>query len=95
MKTPKMHRSIQALALAAALLLGAQAAAHAQQPAADPSDVASPDAIITAVYDVISGDAGEARDWNRWYSLFTDGATLSAVALPIPDDYIGTIGAQP
>ena len=48
-------------------------------PAADPADVASIDAIITAVYDVISGDAGEARDWDRWHSLFTEGASLSAV----------------
>ena len=40
--------------------------ATAQQPAADPADVASIDAIITAVYDVISGDAGVARDWDRF-----------------------------
>lgn len=46
---------------------------------ADPADVESIGAIITAVYDVISGDAGEARDWNRWHSLFAEGATLSAV----------------
>ena len=46
---------------------------------ADPADVASIDAIIEAVYEVISGDAGDARDWDRFRSLFTDGATLSAV----------------
>lgn len=45
----------------------------------DPADVASIDAIIAAVYDVISGEAGEARDWDRWHSLFAEGATLSAV----------------
>ncbi len=50
---------------------------HAQQ--ADPSDVASIDAIILAVYDTISGDAGEARDWDRWHTLFVPGASLSAV----------------
>jgi hypothetical protein len=45
----------------------------------DPADVSSIDAIIGAVYDVISGEAGEARDWDRWRSLFAEGATLSAV----------------
>lgn len=45
----------------------------AQQPA--PSDVASVEAIIAALYDVISGPAGE-RDWARFRSLFADGARL-------------------
>jgi len=42
-------------------------------------DTESIDAIITAVYDVISGDAGEARDWQRWATLFVPEASLSAV----------------
>ncbi|MCY4647154.1 MAG: hypothetical protein OXE73_09785 [Gammaproteobacteria bacterium] len=68
-------------------LFGAAAAtaptrATAQQPAADPADVASIDAIIAAVYDVISGDAGVARDWDRFRSLFVSGATLSPVGRP-------------
>ncbi|HZY78495.1 MAG TPA: hypothetical protein VFE50_03160 [Cyclobacteriaceae bacterium] len=33
-------------------------------------DVASPDAIIAAVYDVISGGPGVARDWERFRYLF-------------------------
>lgn len=33
-------------------------------------DVESVDAIITALYDVISGPAGEKRDWDRMKSLF-------------------------
>ncbi|MEZ5424640.1 MAG: hypothetical protein R2747_00115 [Pyrinomonadaceae bacterium] len=45
-------------------------------PAADPADVASIDAIIKAVYDVISGDAGKKRDWNRFRSLFHKDARL-------------------
>lgn len=48
----------------------------AVRPAADPADVASPDAILTAVYDVISGPAGAPRDWDRFKSLFVDGARL-------------------
>lgn len=45
-------------------------------PAADPADVESIDAIMSAVYDVISGDKGEARDWDRFRSLFIPEARL-------------------
>jgi hypothetical protein len=43
---------------------------------ANPADVASMDAIIAAVYDVISGPAGKKRDWDRMRSLFIPGARL-------------------
>jgi hypothetical protein len=43
---------------------------------ADPKDVGSLDAIMKAVYDVISGDAGKARDWNRFRTLFHKDARL-------------------
>ena len=43
---------------------------------ADPKDVASLDAIMKAVYDVISGDAGVPRDWARFQSLFHKDARL-------------------
>lgn len=45
-------------------------------PAANPKDVASIDAILNALYDVISGPAGQQRDWNRLRSLFLPGARL-------------------
>src|SRR5579863_3279082 len=45
-------------------------------PAAKPADVASPDAILAATYDVISGPAGQKRDWDRFRSLFIPGARL-------------------
>ena len=45
-------------------------------PAANPADVASIDAIMAAVYDVISGPAGKKRDWDRMRSLFVPGARL-------------------
>jgi hypothetical protein len=45
-------------------------------PPANPVDVASIDAIIGALYDVISGPAGQARDWNRFRSLFVPGGLL-------------------
>ena len=41
---------------------------------ANPADVASVDAIMAAIYDAISGAAGERRDWNRLRSLFTANA---------------------
>jgi hypothetical protein len=34
------------------------------------ADVASMDAILAALYAVISGDAGQARDWDRFRNLF-------------------------
>ncbi len=49
-------------------------------PAANASDVSSMDAIMRAVYDVISGPAGKKRDWNRMRSLFIPGARLIPTA---------------
>jgi hypothetical protein len=66
---------------------------------ANPADVSSIDAIMKAVYDVISGDAGKPRDWERFRTLFHKDARLipsgknpqtgvtSARALT-PEDYI-------
>ena len=45
-------------------------------PAAAPADVASVEAIVAALYDVISGPAGKKRDWNRFRSLFAPGARM-------------------
>ena len=47
-----------------------------QVPAARPEDVESIDAIIAALYAVISGDAGVKRDWDRFRSLFVPQARL-------------------
>ncbi len=57
---------------------GTQAgSAQTAPPAADPADVESVDAIIAALYDVISGPKGEARDWDRFRSLFHPQAQLA------------------
>src|SRR3954451_7984395 len=48
----------------------------ANLPEANPADVESIDAIIKAAYEVISGPAGQARDWDRERSLFWPGARL-------------------
>ena len=45
-------------------------------PDADPADVESVDSILAALYDVISGPAGQARDWDRFRSLFIPEARL-------------------
>lgn len=76
--------------------------AESRRPEANPADVASLDAIIAALYDVISGPAGQARDWDRMRSLFVPGARLipvrvhpvegtSAVILGV-EDYIRQSG---
>jgi hypothetical protein len=51
-----------------------------KMPAAMPSDVASPEAILAAAYDVISGPATQKRDWNRFQSLFYPDARLVRTA---------------
>jgi hypothetical protein len=51
----------------------------------NPADVESIDAIITAVYDGISGPAGKKRDWDRERSLYFPGARLIPTAKPGED----------
>ena len=58
-----------------------QAAPSTATPAASPKDVQSLDAMVAAIYDVISGPPG-ARDWNRFRSLFATDARLIAVRVP-------------
>ncbi len=105
-----MHASTRIL-LACLLLtstasLGAQAkppvasiASHPDWPKAKAADVHSVDAILAALYDVISGPAGQPRDWDRFRSLFVPDARLIPVrhaksgdgadVLPLtPDRYI-------
>lgn len=57
--------------------LTADQKAQAQLPKADPKDVASVDAVVKALYDVISGPKGP-RNWDRLYSLFTPEAMMGA-----------------
>jgi len=66
-------RSAFAMAIVAVTFVPAAASAQA----AAPGDVSSIDGIITALYDVISGPAGEVRDWDRFHTLFIpEGARL-------------------
>ncbi|HYN79900.1 MAG TPA: hypothetical protein VES88_00245 [Gemmatimonadaceae bacterium] len=50
------------------------------------ADVASPEAIVAAVYEVLSGRAREERDWDRWRTLYVPNARL----IPIENDTEGT-----
>ena len=43
---------------------------------ADTKDVSSPEAIVAAVYDVISGPAGQKRNWDRMRTLFVPDARM-------------------
>lgn len=45
------------------------------------ADVENIDAIIAALYNVISGPAGEARNWNRMRSLFLPEAKMVATGV--------------
>ncbi|MCC7230608.1 MAG: hypothetical protein IT203_09465 [Fimbriimonadaceae bacterium] len=45
----------------------------------DVRDTESPDAIVKALYDVISGPAGAKRDWDRMRSLFSEEAKMVAI----------------
>jgi hypothetical protein len=82
----------------------AQAVEEPAIPAADPADVESIDAIMTAIYDVISGGAGEARDWDRFRSLHIKEARLipsgrrpdnsHGYVVWSPDEYIERAGSS-
>jgi hypothetical protein len=66
---------VRTIAALIALMLPPAAIAQAPAaPAARPADVASIDGIIAALYDVISGPSGAARDWDRMRTLFYPGA---------------------
>ncbi len=76
----KTHRFRQAVVLAglAALWVPQRAAAQdAHYP--DPADVASVDAIMEALYDVISGPEGQPRNWDRFHSLLTPACRFAPI----------------
>ncbi|NZA25459.1 hypothetical protein H0E84_03610 [Luteimonas sp. SJ-92] len=68
----KIHHLATRALLAAGLALGLAGTAHA-----GPEDWETPEAIVHALYDTISGDAGAKRDWDRYRALFLDGARMS------------------
>jgi hypothetical protein len=108
----RAHGVTVILILAMALCSAGPADAQPQAPAgagklaaraARAADVSSPDAIIAAVYEAISGPAGQKRDWDRFRPLFIPGARLipsmrhaEGTTAPVvwsPDEYIAAAGA--
>lgn len=81
-----MHRFLKALFLLCVMFASVSALAQTEpkqpSPQAEPKvakaeDVASIESIISALYSVISGPAGQKRDWDRMRSLFTPEAKMS------------------
>ena len=60
-------------------MIAAMLAAAALAPAQNRADLAAIDRAIHAVYDVISGPAGQKRDFDKMRSLFAPGATMKAI----------------
>ena len=103
----KRSQSLFTTFLLAAAMLSVSAVTRAQTAAATtaarPADVATPDAIIDAVYASISGPAGQPRDWARFRSLLIPGARLIPSARRTPgattpvvwtaEEYIAAAGA--
>jgi hypothetical protein len=52
---------------------------HPDWPRAAPGDVDTVDHLVSALYGVISGPAGEPRKWNRFRSLFLPDGRLGVV----------------
>lgn len=76
--------------------------AYGQETGADqgcPDAGATIDSLIVKTYAVISGPAGEKRDWTCFRSLFADGAQMRALHRPdqaprvlMPADYVERSG---
>jgi len=54
-------------------------ASHPDWPKGKKADVESVDALMAALYDVISGPAGKPRDWDRFRSLFLPDGRLGVI----------------
>lgn len=85
-------RTLPAALFAVSLVATPLTAQQSEEPAApeaNAADVESVDAIIHALYDVISGPAGP-RDWDRFQALFAPGARL----IPTRRGQDGSWGSQ-
>jgi len=60
-------------------------ASHPSWPAAKKAtDVDTVDHLLASLYDVISGPAGKARDWDRFRSLFLPDGRLGVIRPDVP-----------
>ena len=71
----------------------AQTPTPSAPPTANPSDVKSIDSILTALYAVISGPAGD-RDWNRFRGLFAKDARLTSATKESADHPVRLMSAD-
>jgi len=72
-------RFLRASTIFCAIILASVAFGQGQtRPTAKPQDVDSLDSIMKALYDVISGPAGQKRDWDRFRTLFVADARMGA-----------------
>ncbi len=65
------------------------------------ADTKTVESTVATLYDVISGPAGQARDWNRFKNLFAEGARMVPTIkqadgvgkfVLTPDDYVTRAG---
>ncbi len=71
-----MKRKFLAIVLSLMIFQTAMAQTSTEVKEANAADVASIDAIMKSVYEVISGEAGKKRDWDRFRSLFHKDARM-------------------
>jgi hypothetical protein len=64
--------------------LPASLATHPNWPAAASADVDTVDHLMAALYGVISGPAGQPRDWNRFRSLFLPDGRMGVIRPTTP-----------
>ncbi len=76
-------------------LMAQQTETKTEPKEANPADVASIDSIMRAVYDVISGDAGQKRDWDRFRSLFHKDARMIAAGKNPTTNVVGARALTP
>lgn len=70
-------RILSARAIVLTLLSASAMAMPVAASESHSKDWVSPQSIVQALHDVVSADAGQARDWDRFRELFLDGAMIS------------------
>lgn len=75
---PKLF-ALALLICLAAPSVAREAPAHVAAP--DSADTASLDELVAALYEIVSGPAGERRDWDRFRALFAPSARLLPLQL--------------
>jgi hypothetical protein len=69
-------KNLLLVTLAAGMLLSAKAQTKTDSIPANSADVSTLDGIVNAVYDVISGDSAQKRNWPRMRTLFIPNGKL-------------------